>query len=172
MARKKKDVYLTSEEQRTVKGYLSLLGIEGRQSQFIVECISYGIIDREFIKSVKEGRKLPEKSSCQIFILADLYEKTTPQITRLLLGRFSKRQRKGICATAGLGRIEMYVYTLLDNAARRGEVLRTKHILSLLERNFGADLASKGSVGYYKGIINRMRRKIWNEKYYGGRKRG
>ena len=171
MARRKKNISLTSEQQRVIRAYLSLLGLDGKQAQFIMECISYGVVESGFVEELEKNGRLSDMNSCRIFTLLELYENATPQIMRLLLGKFSSRQRRSICSTAGLGRIELYVHNLLKNAAGRGEVLRTDRILRLLERNFGIDMSSRSSSAHYTGIVNRMRRRVWNERYYRSRKR-
>lgn len=171
MARRRKNISLNSEQQRVIRAYLSLLGLDGKQAQFIMECISYGVFESGFMEELEKKGRLSDTNSCRIFALLEFYENATPQIMRLMLGRFSSRQRRSICSTAGLGRIELYAYNLLKNAEGRGDVLRTDYILKLLERNFGIDLSSKSSVAYYRGIVKRMRRRIWNERYYRNRKK-
>ena len=165
MARRKKELILSPSEHQIMLDYLSVIDIKGKPARFIIECVSYGIMDRSFVDEIKAGGVLSQETSDKIFFLSDFYQKLTPHMARILLGKFKSKQRKSICNTAGMGKAETYVYNLLKNARKEGRKLRTDYILSVLSSNLGADIKDSKSVAYYKNLITRVRRRLTNESY-------
>ena len=165
MARKKKKMEWSAKSRYTVKEYLSLLGADGRQAEFILECISYGIMDASLVREIESGGIMSDRSSLELSVCMDFYDKLNPQIARILLGKFRSKQRKSICNTAGMSKIEVYVYNLLRNASEEGRRLRTEYILAMLKDYFAIDTSNRSTLTYYTGLINKVRRRLGNERY-------